>query len=148
MESSGPTFTIKCIEIQAYNMSLTSFCFLLDCAGGPPTQVRVEPASAARASPNLRVFLRRDKKRESWKEDGLPSCQLCISFKYIMICLHNQHRIFTMSNYHAKIHRLKNSQNQCYNLLSFSYRTSPISNHSGAHHDKNFSTLFVMYQEK
>ena len=40
--------------------------------------------------------------------------------------------------------KLKN-KDQCYNLLSFSYQTSPISNHSGVHHDKNFSTLLVMY---
>ena len=32
-------------------------------------------------------------------------------------------------------------------MLSFSHQTSPISNHPGVHHDKNFSTLLVMYKE-
>lgn len=58
VRASSLTFAINGTEIQVYKISLLSLCFLLDCVGGLPTQVRVEPVSAARANANLRVFLR------------------------------------------------------------------------------------------
>ena len=76
LTASSLTSAIKCTEIQVYSMSLTSFCFLLDCAGDPPTQVRVvlphtlgwSQLQLERPTPNLRVFLSKIRREKAGRK--------------------------------------------------------------------------------